>query len=618
MRVSNREKLRSVAVLLCAGASARLYWVLFHLAAKTTSAEPTSAGEVFPWVKLLNRDSLDSIQRHTNNFTCAYQFIACVAGLFALYAIVIRIAKTIESRRFALLLGFTAALFMAVLLCSPVMLSSDTYAYSYYGRLLAFHGLDAHAVAPKSTLSDPFLMGGYYDFMPSVYGPLWTLISAGITRIAGSHIGLTLLLFRSLEAAATLGSGGLVYSILRRLSPQKAVWGTALFLWNPLVVMESALGGHNDACMMWFALLAVWLHLRGNKAACVVALTVSALVKVVTAPLVPLYILLILRRSGSWKKDAVFVGRAAGGAAAAIVIAVLGARMNPNGLTAHTAGSAEFYENNYHQLVFKGLRHLFGEAADTLNTPMDFTPWWAATSGHAILHAGTGNKTPDLRRLKDDQALLVISDEDSDDWLRVYDPADHIEGYVSWPHVSVIDEPDDAEKDPTIRRLAAWPQEWPTVVKANRLIRVFTWSLFVAFGLMAAWKTTDFERFLHWSTLFFLAAQLLVFTWIWPWYAIWPLAFSALVPGRAAGRLAVLMSAGMICLYPLISFATSHWDWIYEDRSIPTIVLPVAVFALMEAWRLFTRAGRRTTEVGLSSSRDAKYTKEEGLMEPSI
>jgi len=351
----------------------------------------------------------------------------------------------------------------------------------------------------------------------------------------------------------------------------------------------------------------------------VVALTASALVKMITAPLVPLYILLILRRSSGWKEDAIFVSRAASGAAAAVAIAVLGARMNPNGLTAHTAGSAQFYENNYHQLVFKGLRYLFGESVDTLNTPMDFTQWWAETSGHAVLHAGTGNKTADLRHLKDEQDLLVISDQDSDDWLRVYDPADHLEGYVSWPHIATIDEPDDAENDPTVRRLAAFPPEWPTVVKANRLIRVVTWTLLVAFGLAAAWRTTDFKRYLHWSTLFFLAAQLLVFTWIWPWYAIWPLAFGALLPGRAATRLAILMSAGMMCLYPLISFQTTRWDWIYEVRSIPTIVLPVVLFACLETWRLVTRARRRrTTEVELASSKEAKYAKEEGLMEPSI
>ena len=62
-------------------------------------------------------------------------------------------------------------------------------------------------------------------------------------------------------------------------------------------------------------------------------------------------------------------------------------------------------------------------------------------NGRAVLHAGTGNKTEDIALLRSGQPLLVISDEDSDDWLRVYDPVDHLQGYVDWEHLVVIDDP---------------------------------------------------------------------------------------------------------------------------------------------------------------------------------
>jgi hypothetical protein len=358
-----------------------------------------------------------------------------------------------------------------------------------------------------------------------------------------------------------------------------------LFLWNPLVLIESVLGGHNDTCMMFLALVAVWLHLRGWKAGAVVALTLSALVKVITAPLVPLYILMILRRRAGWKERAWFMGRAGLGAAAAVAASVLCARMSPNGLTLHTASTAQFFENNYHELLFKGLRRLLGEPADSIEAPMDFRPYWVATSKPAVLHAGTSNKSDDLCRLKPGQELLLISDEDSDDWMRVYDPADQLQGYVDWPHLTVIDEPPMAQTDPTARRLSGWPPDWPTVVKANRLIRVTTWSLFIAFGLLAAWKTTDFDAFIRWGTAFFLASQLLVFTKIWPWYVVWPLAYGALKPGSAATRLAIMLSAGMIVIYVLFDYSSSEkWYWVNDCRSIPTIVLPVVLFAILQLW----------------------------------
>jgi hypothetical protein len=222
---------------------------------------------------------------------------------------------------------------------------------------------------------------------------------------------------------------------------------------------------------------------------------------------------------------------------------------------------------------------------------MDFRPYWVATSGPAVLHAGTSNKTAGLCRLKPDQELLLISDEDSDDWMRVYDPADRLQGYVDWRHLTVIDDPPIADTDPTVRRLSGWPPDWPTVVKANQLIRVTTWSLFIAFGLLAAWKTTDFDAFLTWGTAFFLASQLLVFTKIWPWYAIWPLAFGALKPRSASTRLAIMLSAGMIVIYVLFDYSSSdQWSWVNDFRSIPTIVLPVGLFAILESWRRWRRS----------------------------
>jgi len=595
MMVTTRRDtwIRLAIMLLCACASIWLYVVLVRLSPRLNSAGPTGVGEVLSWARKMSPEDLDLIRRRTHGRSYAIEFIGCCAGLFALYGMMLWVAKGLKRGWLAGVSAALPAIFMGVLICAPVMLSSDVYAYSYYGRLLSVYGVDAHATPPKSSLTDPFLLGGYYKFVPSVYGPLWTVISAGLTRAGGSHIGLTLLMFRMLEVAAALGCGVLIWLILKRLAPERAALGMVLFPWNPLVVMESAMSGHNDTCMMALALLAVWLHLRGWKAGAVLALALSALVKVITWPLVALYMLMVLRRTNGWKERALFIGQAGMGVAAAVVLTTFCARMSPNGLTAHTAGSADFYENNYHELVFKGLRRLLGEEADTLNAPMDFQTWWVVTTNRTVLHEGTSNKSKDLCRLKPEQVLLVLSNEDSEDWLRVYDPADRLQGYVDWMHLDGIDDPPNADDDPAVRRLSGWPPaDWDTVITANRWIRVVTWSLFVGFGLLAAWKTTDIESFLVWGTAFFLASQLLVFTRIWPWYLIWPLAFGALKPTGSGIRLAVLLSAGMMASYALLDYVRTPWDWVYEYRSIPTIVVPVAVFAFLDG-RFRRRDGGR-------------------------
>ena len=557
--------------------------MIIRLAPRIGSAEPTGMSEVFRWIRPFTHESLQALQETNHGFSYASHFIGCCAGLFLLYGIMMMLAKGARSLWFMAIAWASSTAFMGMLLCAPAMLSTDTYAYSFFGRLLACYGLDAHAAAPARTLSDPFLSKGWYEFPPSVYGPLWTVISGWLVRLGAGHVGETILLMRSVEAACVLGCGGLIWLIMKRLAPGRAALGTVLFLWNPLVLMESALGGHNDTCMMFLALLALWLHLRGCRAAAAVALVLSALVKVITAALVPLYLLMVLRSSRSWKEAGWFLVRSGLGIAAAVAFSVISARMSLNGLLIHTASSAQFYENNYHELIFKGLRRMLGEPVESINAPMDFGTYWLAITYPTVLREGVSENTAALCPLIANQPLLAISDEDSDNWMRVYDPADRKEGYVDWAHLYVMSyDPPVATTDPIVKQISGWPPEWPTVKKANQIIRVGTWSLFVMFGLLAAWKTTDFDRFIWWSTAFFLASQLLVFTKIWPWYFVWPLAYGAVIPGRAVTRLAILLSAGSSILYVLFDFAATRRDWINQYRSVPTIVLPVLVFCLLE------------------------------------
>jgi hypothetical protein len=216
---------------------------------------------------------------------------------------------------------------------------------------------------------------------------------------------------------------------------------------------------------------------------------------------------------------------------------------------------------------------------------MDFKTYWVQTSQRVVLHDGPSNKSADLCRVNALQNMLVISDEDSDVWLRLYDPVTKLQGYIDWPHLTVVPDPPGAQNDPDVARQSGWPPEWPTVIEANRLIRVVTWTLFIAFGLLAAWKTGDFDAFILWGTAFFLASDLLVFTKIWPWYGVWPLALGALKPRSPVTLLALLLSAGMSVLYPLLDYSSTQWYWVNDYRSIPTIVVPVVIFALARLLR---------------------------------
>jgi hypothetical protein len=50
----------------------------------------------------------------------------------------------------------------------------------------------------------------------------------------------------------------------------------------------------------------------------------------------------------------------------------------------------------------------------------------------------------------------------------------------------------------------------------------------------------------------------------------------------------------MAVTYAFLDYTNTRWNWAYDYRSIPTIVLPVALFGLLELWR---RSGGRQSRL---------------------
>jgi len=121
---------------------------------------------------------------------------------------------------------------------------------------------------------------------------------------------------------------------------------------------------------------------------------------------------------------------------------------------------------------------------------------------------GTSDQSKDLWPAQPQQDCAL--DQTQNQWLRVYDPAHRLQGYVDWPHIAVIDDPPIAESDPTCGGFPAGRR-----IGANGGDRQ---------PLDSAWRPGDFWRPLdcsrHWEDdrlrsswsgerAFFLAAQLL-------------------------------------------------------------------------------------------------------------
>jgi hypothetical protein len=175
-------------------------------------------------------------------------------------------------------------------LAAPLLLSTDVYAYWDYGRVQAVHDGNPYADLPSEFPADPAFrrMGADWRDKPTVYGPSFTLASAGGAAAVGDSVSAARWFFRGL---ATLGSLGLL-AALAAWAPRR-VFAVAFVGWNPLLALHFAGGGHNDVLMATLLAAALCLGPRRLGGA---AWAASISVKVVPLVFLPLWALAERRR----------------------------------------------------------------------------------------------------------------------------------------------------------------------------------------------------------------------------------------------------------------------------------------------------------------------------------
>jgi hypothetical protein len=187
---------------------------------------------------------------------------------------------------------------------TPASTSDDISSYASYGRLLIIHHANPYFIPPSAFPQDPTYHLVYWRHVVSIYGPIWTVISAFLGWFAGIDGLGYLITFRVFTFAAHLLNILLVTAILRAMnrSPRTITLGALLYAWNPLVLLESSLGGHNDTFMVTFILLGILLSVRSERndithfrsyAAPLVVFTLAALVKFSAFPVIALFIAML-------------------------------------------------------------------------------------------------------------------------------------------------------------------------------------------------------------------------------------------------------------------------------------------------------------------------------------
>ena len=190
---------------------------------------------------------------------------------------------------------------------TPSALSHDSGVYAGYGRVIDVYHANPYYTPLSAFPQDSFFYLDDWRGEVAAYGPLWLLVCALSTLVSGSSILQYIFFFRILGLLAHLLNIRLVTTILRetKRSPRLVVLGTLLYAWNPLVLLESCLGGHNDIVLVSCMLVGVLLSVRAEQHAFtqaryylppIVAFTCAALIKFTAAPMLLFYLILVARR----------------------------------------------------------------------------------------------------------------------------------------------------------------------------------------------------------------------------------------------------------------------------------------------------------------------------------
>ncbi|HKV60246.1 MAG TPA: hypothetical protein VJO32_18300 [Ktedonobacteraceae bacterium] len=201
-------------------------------------------------------------------FAVSMLFVA-FAAVFAVYLLALRRLPGSVSWRFiirsTLLIG---CLYMLI----PVVTSPDLFSYIAYARMGVLHDLNPLTTLPTAIRSDPIYKYVFWVDQPSAYGPTWAVITSILQWLLAifrnTYIMPMVIALRVMGLVMHLISTRLVWLIsgqLQQLNGQpalatrKRIRATLAFAWNPLLLFEACVNAHNDAVLLVFVLLMIWV-----------------------------------------------------------------------------------------------------------------------------------------------------------------------------------------------------------------------------------------------------------------------------------------------------------------------------------------------------------------------
>jgi Gpi18-like mannosyltransferase len=266
-----------------------------------------------------------------SNWMNAAQHLLIYLGLTLAYLAALRLLapaqgghNTLQRYQIPLIIITWLACSAALMFASPAGESHDIFDYLFRGRMMTEYQANPLVDVPETFgLSIPYTRYLAWRKNVDTYGPIWEAASystaSGVRLVANSLdwwddsypvcpkspescrlLMLYVAGYRLLSISLTGLSGWLITSLVRHNHPNLAPMALAAWLWSPLTLIATALGGHNDTVMLVLTLLGWWLLQRQRPFWAILALILAAHVKLTALIWLPACALWIVWRYG-WK-----------------------------------------------------------------------------------------------------------------------------------------------------------------------------------------------------------------------------------------------------------------------------------------------------------------------------
>ena len=215
-------------------------------------------------------------------------FFLIIVGLFTCYILLLdRIReKKIPAKKLWFLLGVVTLL----LTFAYNAFSYDLFNYIFDAKIITQYQENPYMKKALDFPGDPMLSFMRWTHRVYPYGPVWLGLTVPLSYLGMQKFAITFFLFKFLMTGAYLGTVYYLYQILKKLTPENALFGTAFFALNPLVLIESLVSAHNDIVMMFFAVMAVYFLIKKRIFFALLLLFLSIGIKFATILMLPVFI----------------------------------------------------------------------------------------------------------------------------------------------------------------------------------------------------------------------------------------------------------------------------------------------------------------------------------------